>query len=141
MWSGLCVQCICVYVLPTRCYCSSVVVDVQYLFFFFLISDNWHQVNCKVFSYCPVIKCHVSVSLSGQHCHVLVSVYPISISQCSCGVAYGQFSSHRVFSLESRISLLLQIAIFTFKKHLIEEVGSILILGQFMSNKFFFINK
>ena len=44
-------------------------------------------------------------------------------------VAYGKSSSHKVFSLELRISLLLQIAIFTFKKHLVEGVISILISG------------
>ena len=59
------------------------------------------------------------------------------MSQSPCQVAYGESLSHRVFSLELRISLLLQFAIFTFENHLIEGVSSILMSGQFMSNNFF----
>ena len=47
-------------------------------------------------------------------CIMSVSVYPIIMFQCPCHVAYGKSSSHRVFSLEFRVSLLLQIAIYTF---------------------------
>ena len=48
-------------------------------------------------------------------CVMSVSVYPISMSQCSCLVAYGKSSSHRVFSLEFRISCIKKLQ-YTFLK-------------------------
>ena len=62
-----------------------------------------------------------------------VLVCPISMSQCPC--------PHLIesFAYELRINVLLQIAIFTFKMHLIEGVISILKSGQFESNKILFI--
>ena len=73
--------------------------------------------------------------MSASVCPNLNVSMPCCLSLCR--VAYGKSSYHSVFSLELRIRLLLQIAIFTFKNHLFEGVISILISGQSTSNKYF----
>ena len=88
-----------------------------------------HSMDCPDFHQ---VKLSSLSPLSGHYvsCRMLVCLsLNAPMSRSPCRVAYGKSSSHRVFSLELRISLLLQIAIFTFKKHLIEGVISILISG------------
>ena len=91
-------------------------------------SPDCHQVKLSSLSLLARSSCVISVL-------VCVSLNA-PMSHCPCRVAYGESSQSLFLRITNQ---LLQIAILTFRKHLIEGFISILISGQFItwSNTFY----